>query len=96
MIVRILGEGQYELDDAHFGTLNDLDAVVERAVADSDETALADALGNLLERVRALGEPLDDAALTGSDLILPGQDSDLAQLRSWLDDSGAIDGLVPG
>ena len=96
MIVRILGEGQYELDDAHVDTLNRLDAAVEAAVADGDEDALQASLVNLLTQVHSLGSPLDDAALIDSDLILPGRDSDLAQLRGWLDDNDAADGLIPG
>ena len=96
MIVRILGEGQLDVDDSHLAELNQLDERVENAVDAGDEAALADALAGLLARVREIGRPLDDAVLADSDLILPGADSDLAQLRSFFDDSGAADGLIPG
>jgi hypothetical protein len=37
VIVRILGEGQYDLSDEAVSALNDLDAEVETAVEDGDE-----------------------------------------------------------
>ena len=40
MIVRILGEGQYDLSDEAVSALNDLDAEVERAVEDGDDDDL--------------------------------------------------------
>ena len=40
MIVRILGEGQYDVDDAHAELLNGLDSGLERAVESGDEDAV--------------------------------------------------------
>ena len=39
MIVRILGEGQLQLDDSVTGELNELDAKLEAAVESGDEPA---------------------------------------------------------
>ena len=92
MIVRILGEGQLEVDDAATDQLNVLDAALERAVNAGDEQAERTALTALLDRVRSLGTPLAPDAIEPSDLILPYADADLADVRSMLTDGG----LIPG
>ena len=56
MIVRLMGEGQWRVDDAVAARLNDLDEQVERAVADGDEAALWRGLQELAEVVRSSGE----------------------------------------
>ena len=92
MIVRILGEGQLEVDDAASDELNTLDAALERAVNEGDERAFRPALVALLDRVRALGTPLAADALEPSDSILPRAEADLDEVRSMLSDEGYIPG----
>jgi hypothetical protein len=92
VIVRILGEGQFRVDDAAAAELNQLDADIETAVERSDEAAFAAALTHLLAQVRAYGSPLPPDILESSDLILPHQDSSMDEVRKLLTD----DGLIPG
>ena len=92
MIVRILGEGQLQVDDAASAELNSLDAVLEKAVNSGDEPAFHAALQALLDRVRALGTPLAADALEPSELILPRAEADLDEVRKMLTDEGAIPG----
>ena len=92
MIVRILGEGQFRVDDAAAAELNQLDAVLETAVEHSDEGDFADALTHLLAQVRTHGSPLPPDILESSDLILPHQDSSMDEVRKLLTDEG----LIPG
>ena len=92
MIVRILGEGQYDLADDALESLNGLDAEVESAVEAGDQEAFATALAALLDGVRSAGAPRDPESLDASDLILPMADASLAEVRDML--SG--DGLIPG
>ena len=92
MIVRILGEGQYELSDDAFSVLNDLDAKVESAIEAGDETGFGEALAALLDGVRTAGVPHPAESLDSSELILPMADATLAEVRDML--SG--DGLIPG
>ncbi len=92
MIVRILGEGQYDVADAALDRLNELDGAVERAVEAGDEAAFEAALTTLLEGVRTVGVPHDLDSLDESDLILPPSDADIAQVRELLGDEG----LIPG
>ncbi|GAA3562659.1 hypothetical protein GCM10022197_17840 [Microlunatus spumicola] len=94
MIVRILGEGQWEVPDAAIGDLNALDDQVEQAVAQQDEAQLSQALAELLSEVRSIGTPLTDEQLLDSDLILPDVGSSLADVEALLADSA--EGLIPG
>jgi hypothetical protein len=74
VIVRISGEGQFELDDAHTDDLNGLDNAVVAAVDGRDEAAFADTWAKLLDFVRTKGSQTPDDDLAGSDLILPPAD----------------------
>jgi hypothetical protein len=92
MIVRILGEGQYDVSDDSLDRLNQLDSAVEAAVEAADEAAFAHALQALLEGVRTIGVAHDIDSLDESDLILPPADATIEDVRELLSD----DGLIPG
>jgi hypothetical protein len=92
MIVRILGEGQLELEEKHLPKLIELDTELAKAVTSGNEPRFERELTRLLDRVRALGHPVPDEHLTTSDLIVPGPDSSLAEVSALL----SQDGLIPG
>ncbi|WP_328387322.1 hypothetical protein OHS81_27085 [Streptomyces sp. NBC_00400] len=92
MIVRIMGEGQVKLDDAHFTELNRLDDELLAEMESNDEAGFQRTLDALLDAVRRLGTPLPDDALEPSELILPSADASLEEVREMLSD----DGLIPG
>lgn len=92
MIVRILGEGQYDLDDHALDALNGLDTQLEHAIESGDEAMFRTALQGLLAGVRASGTHHDVDSLDESDLILPPPDATIDEVRELLGD----DGLIPG
>jgi hypothetical protein len=92
VIVRILGEGQFGVEDAATAELNQLDTDLETAVDRNDEAAFTAALTSLLAHVRAHGSPLATDTLESSDLILPHEDSSMDEVRKMLTDEG----LIPG
>jgi PspA-Associated protein len=92
MIIRILGEGQLQVDDSAAKELNVLDAALEKAVNAGDEQVFRPALAALLDRVRSLGTPLAEDAIEPSDLILPYADAGLEDVRGMM----AGEGLIPG
>jgi len=92
VIVRILGEGQFDLSDDAVAALNDLDARVEASVESGDQAGFQTALAALLDGVRAAGGQREAGSLEPSDLILPMADASLEEVRDML--SG--DGLIPG
>jgi hypothetical protein len=91
MIIRILGEGQFRVDDATAAELQALDVDVESAVERNDQGALTAALGALLVRARQ-GTPLPPDSLEPSDVIIPYEDATIDEVRKLLTDEG----LIPG
>ena len=96
MIVRILGEDQFSVDDAAVAELNQLDTDLETAIERGDEAGFTAALTRLLGHVRAAGSPLPPDTLEPSDLILPREDSSMDEVRQMLTDEGLIPGSFPG
>ena len=92
MIVRILGEGQFNLPGSAIDELNDIDNRMVEAVAAEDGAQFQSLLDEMFQLVRDRGEPLPLDELVESDLILP--ETDLT-----LDEAEHIfigDGLLPG
>ncbi len=96
MIVRILSQGQWVLDEADLPGLNEFDAQVEAALTNDDAEQLTEALTALLTQVRAAGHELPDDVIADSDLILPDSGATLTEVRSWLDEFDSTDGFIPG
>lgn len=94
MIVRVLGEGQFQVTEETVAGLSDIDEAIEAAVADGDQQALTAALRQLRSHVCDPGQPVRDDELQDSDLILPGPDATLDEVRQLLQDSD--EGLIPG
>jgi hypothetical protein len=92
MIVRILGEGQLQVNDALSAELNELDAKLQAALNAGDEKAFRRELEGLLARVRAAGTPVPADTLESSDVILPYSEASMDDVRALLTD----DGLIPG
>ena len=95
MIVRILGEGQYRLDDAELDLLNALDDDVEAAARAGDADWLQRALERLLDEVRTQGTLLDDDLLLDSDVILPDAEASVEQVQDWIGEDSSFEGLMP-
>jgi PspA-Associated protein len=93
VIVRLMGEGQYRIDDA---VHRELDALDERAVAalEADDEGELDArLDDMWRIVRERGERLPDGDLSPSDLIVPPSDLSLEETRALFADEGLIPDL---
>jgi hypothetical protein len=92
VIVRIMGEGQFEVADSQLQELNALDDALSTAVEGGDDNAFRTALSALLESVRTRGTPIAADELVDSDLVLPYEDAHIDEVRELL--SG--EGLIPG
>jgi hypothetical protein len=92
MIVRIMGEGQWEVSAELKEELNSFDAALESAIAEGDESTFRMSLDSLLSVVRNGGTAVSDDELVDSDLILPPADATIQQVRELLGDEG----LIPG
>jgi hypothetical protein len=95
VIVRLMGEGQFRVDDACLARLNELDDSAVEALERDDEAELDARLDEIWGVVRAQGERLDDGDLTPSDLIIPPSDLSLEETRALFSEHGLIPDL-PG
>ena len=90
MIVRIVGDGQYEFPDDQSDRLNELDNQLVTIVESGDEAQFNDAFGKLVELVRSSGTPVPDDELVASDVILPPADLTLAEAAHEFTGEGLI------
>lgn len=92
MIVRILGEGQFDIVAGLVDELNIHDGELEKALDAGSEAAFHAALESLLGVVRTKGVRVPDDFLGPSDLTLPAAEATPEEVRGMLAD----DGLIPG
>ena len=91
MIVRILGEGQFRVDDEAAAQLTALDKDLDAAVRDDAGTAFAAALHAAVALVKSVGVPLADDEIATAEYILPFADATVDEVRKLL-----ADGTIPG
>ena len=96
MIIRIVGEGQWQVSDTEMGHLNRIDARVEHAIGTTSQNELTEALTELVTTVRTVGTPIADDNIIDSDLIVPDVSATIEEVSVWLSENPAGDGLIPG
>lgn len=84
MIVRILSEGQFEIDESHLGHIEELDEAMFDAIEASDEEAFDKALEAVLDAVHTEGKPVDPSEILPSDLVVPHAGATLDEIKALL------------
>ena len=92
MIVRILGEGQYDVAEDALARLNSIDNDLGVAVESGGEGAVAAARSARHHGGPAAGTAHAPDSLDESDVILPPSGASVDEVRELLGD----DGLIPG
>ena len=80
MIIRIMSEGQYEVDGEALDRIKVLDEHLMAAIEQDDEEGFNQAFHEVVGLVRA-GTVLEHHQLTESDLILPASDTTLVEAK---------------
>jgi hypothetical protein len=93
VIVRLMGEGQFRVDDTQVERLNEIDNAAAQVLEVGDEAGFRLRLEELHAAVRELGEPLAASDLSASDLIVPPADLSLEEARELFSGSGLIPDL---
>lgn len=88
MIVRVMSEGQYSLDDALCPSLSDMDRRLADRIRAGDEGGFASTLADTICFVRLAGQRLDDSEIVRSGAIVPYPGMTLAEAQALL--SGPI------
>ena len=91
MIVRILGDGQFKLDDKLIDRLNKIDNEMVDHVAKGDQADFRKDLQSLISAVKEQGEPLDPLDLIQSDLIIPPEDLSFEEAKKIFSGQGIIE-----
>lgn len=91
MIVRIQGEGQYELGDSSRGRLEELDRSLFKAVDEGDSNAFGEALKTAIGYVESNGSKLEADRLAASDIILPPSDISIEEAKRLFTDEGYLE-----
>jgi hypothetical protein len=91
VIVRILGEGQFRVDDDTATKLTALDKDLDAAVRDDQDAAWSAALRGAIALVKTNGAPLAADEIATAEYILPFSDATVDEVRKLL-----ADGTIPG
>ena len=90
MIVRISGEGQFELPESDAERLNELDNRAVAAAESGDERGFHELWGQMLALVEADGRAVDGDELVESEVILPPRDISFEEARGEFTGEGLI------
>lgn len=94
MIVRLMGEGQYEIDEKHLDAVNKIDNNIVKIVNGGDEEAVTISFlaefKKLTDYVRKNGKKIPDEIIKPSDIIIPPGDLTLAEARKIFKGEGLI------
>ena len=90
MIARLMGDGQYEIDEALCTRLNELDDKAVAALEANDEEQLDGFLDQMAELVRSEGTRLADDDLSASEIVIPPSDLTLEETRQLFSDHGLV------
>ena len=93
MIVRVMGEGQYEVRGELMDRLNELDDQAVAALGRDDEAELDARLDEMAALVRQGGRPLAHHDLRPSDAVIPPSDLTLEESRRLFSEHGLIPDL---
>jgi hypothetical protein len=88
MIVRILGEGRYDVPDADMPAIEQLDAQLNDALERGDEIEFTSSLSDLINEVRHTGTLVAPDDLRTSEQVVPHEGSTLAEVQVLLAEGG--------
>jgi hypothetical protein len=84
VIVRILGEGRYEVPDADLPAIEQIDSVLVDAIDRNDDVSFSAALADLIGQVRHTGKPVAHDDTRTSEMVVPHEGSTLTEVKNLL------------
>ncbi|MGB8778527.1 MAG: hypothetical protein WCC82_09875, partial [Nitrososphaeraceae archaeon] len=91
-IVRIMGQGQFTVDNTTLKRLNEIDDSIVQLVSTerSDDIEFRKRLTELTSIVESNGQPLDPKEIIQSDIILPSTDLSIDEAKRLFKGEGVI------
>jgi hypothetical protein len=90
MIVRLMGEGQYEFDKKHLDAMNKIDNEIVKIANRRDEIAFKAEFRKLIDYVRKNGKKIPHEIIKPSDIIIPPADITLEEAHKIFKGEGLI------
>lgn len=92
MIIRIIGQGQYQVPSSLFDDLNRIDNKIVEHVEKGNEKGYKKGLAELIGKVIHEGKPVDHRMLVESDVIVPPADMTIEEARQVFKGAGIFEG----
>lgn len=92
MIIRILHEGQFDLDGDDLDALNQIDNLMVAAIEAQDQVRFRDLMDRMHRIVHERGKEVPVDVIRESDIILPDPDSSMDEVRDLFTGEGMISG----
>lgn len=89
MIIRILGDGLYEVPEADLPAIEEIDEVLADAIERDDAAAFTGALADLVGQVRHSGTRLAHEDVRTSAMVVPHEGSTLEEVQALLAEEGS-------
>jgi hypothetical protein len=90
VIVRISGEGQYELDDSGVRKLDELDTALTDALNAGDEQTFHQLLRSTIDFIRQTGTEVPHDTVVPSEVIVPPDDTTMEEAKKFFTDEGLM------
>jgi hypothetical protein len=92
MIIRIMGQGQYEVKSILFDDLNAIDNKIVEYVHKGEETEYKKSLTELIGLIVRQGKKVPDSEIVESSIIVPPADMTLEEARQVFTGEGIFEG----
>lgn len=92
MIIRIMGQGQFQVKSSLFDKLNKIDNRIVHFVQKGDEKAYRKGLSDLIAMIKKEGTALGTGELMESDIIVPPADMSFDEARQVFTGAGIFRG----
>ncbi|CAD7767236.1 MAG: hypothetical protein DNFNHJIP_00643 [Candidatus Argoarchaeum ethanivorans] len=91
MIARLMGLGQYHIEDAYIDDLNTIDNRIVEIVEKDDYDNFQKTYPELISYVQKHGTPVPDGEIIESDIIIPPDDLTLEEAKKIFKGQGIIE-----
>lgn len=91
MIIRILGEGQFQASEALCNELNKIDNHIVTLVEEGKAEEYRKELARLISEIKGKAEPIDSKEIVESDIIVPPGDLSFEEAKAVFKGSGIFE-----
>ena len=91
MIIRIMGEGQYQASETLCNELNRIDNHIVTLVEEEKVEEYKKELARLISEIKGKAEPIDPKEIVKSDVIVPPADLSFEEAKAIFKGSGIIE-----